>query len=113
MTADVAANPLRVGMRLHRAPDACAVVVFGATGDLTKRKLFPALYQLAAEHLIASGFAVLAVGRDASETDQSFREKMRGRGAAKPVNGLFGIAHKKQAGLCGSRVLFWSGKTFH
>ena len=39
----------------------CTMVIFGATGDLTKRKLFPALYQLAAEHLLAPGFAVLAV----------------------------------------------------
>ncbi|MDB4915325.1 MAG: Glucose-6-phosphate 1-dehydrogenase [Gemmatimonadetes bacterium] len=52
------------------------MVIFGATGDLTKRKLFPALYSLAAEHLLAPDFAVLAVGREATETDQSFREKM-------------------------------------
>jgi glucose-6-phosphate 1-dehydrogenase len=57
--------------------DQCTMVIFGATGDLTKRKLFPALYELAAEHLLAPGFAVLGVGRDASENDQSFREKMR------------------------------------
>jgi glucose-6-phosphate 1-dehydrogenase len=55
----------------------CTMVIFGATGDLTKRKLFPALYQLAAEHLLAPGFAVLAVGREASITDESFRERMR------------------------------------
>ena len=57
--------------------DPCTMVIFGATGDLTKRKLFPALYQLAAEQLLAPHFAVLAVGRDASETDASFRDKMR------------------------------------
>jgi glucose-6-phosphate 1-dehydrogenase len=57
--------------------DPCTMVIFGATGDLTKRKLFPALYQLAAEHLLAPGFAVLAVGRERTETDQSYREKMR------------------------------------
>jgi glucose-6-phosphate 1-dehydrogenase len=57
--------------------DICTMVIFGATGDLTKRKLFPALYSLAAEHLIAPGFSVLGVGRDASETDQTFRDKMR------------------------------------
>ncbi|MES2178732.1 MAG: glucose-6-phosphate dehydrogenase [Gemmatimonadota bacterium] len=57
--------------------DPCTMVIFGATGDLTKRKLFPALYSLAAEHLLAPGFSVLAVGREASETDESFREKMR------------------------------------
>jgi glucose-6-phosphate 1-dehydrogenase len=57
--------------------DPCTMVIFGATGDLTKRKLFPALYQLAAEHLLAPNFAVLAIGRDASENDDSFRDKMR------------------------------------
>jgi glucose-6-phosphate 1-dehydrogenase len=57
--------------------DPCTMVIFGATGDLTKRKLFPALYQLAAEHLLAPGFAVLAVGREPAETDDSYREKMR------------------------------------
>jgi len=55
----------------------CTMVIFGATGDLTKRKLFPALYQLAAEHLLAPGFAVLAVGREASLTDETFRQRMR------------------------------------
>ena len=44
--------------------DPCTMVIFGATGDLTRRKLFPALYQLAAEHLLAPHFAVLAVGRE-------------------------------------------------
>jgi glucose-6-phosphate 1-dehydrogenase len=55
----------------------CTMVIFGATGDLTKRKLFPALYQLAAEHLLAPGFAVLAVGRESSLTDETFRQRMR------------------------------------
>ncbi|MEP6989447.1 MAG: glucose-6-phosphate dehydrogenase [bacterium] len=65
-----------IGHHAERA-DQCTMVIFGATGDLTKRKLFPALYSLAAEHLLAPGFAVLAVGREATETDQTFREKMR------------------------------------
>ena len=58
--------------------DPCTMVIFGATGDLTKRKLFPALYQLAAEHLLHPNFAVLAVGREQKETDDSFRERIRG-----------------------------------
>ncbi|MEP6731366.1 MAG: glucose-6-phosphate dehydrogenase [bacterium] len=66
-----------VGQAQAERADACTMVIFGATGDLTKRKLFPALYSLAAEHLLSQSFAVLGVGRDASETDQSFREKMR------------------------------------
>lgn len=57
--------------------DPCTMVIFGATGDLTRRKLFPALYQLAAEHLLAPHFAVLAVGREQQETDDSYRQKMR------------------------------------
>ena len=57
--------------------DPCTMVIFGATGDLTRRKLFPALYQLAAEHLLAPHFAVLAVGREPDETDVSYRDKMR------------------------------------
>jgi glucose-6-phosphate 1-dehydrogenase len=65
-----------------RAPEVaqaehCTMVIFGATGDLTKRKLFPALYQLAHEHLLAPGFAVLAVGREESLNDESFRTRMR------------------------------------
>ena len=39
-------NPLAAGLGIRRKPDPCAVVVFGASGDLTKRKLFPALYAL-------------------------------------------------------------------
>ena len=40
-------NPLREGMRLQRTPEPCAVVIMGATGDLTHRKLMPSLYNLA------------------------------------------------------------------
>jgi glucose-6-phosphate 1-dehydrogenase len=54
----------------------CTMVIFGATGDLTKRKLFPALYQLHVEHLLAPEFAVLAVGRETSN-DETFRQRMR------------------------------------
>ncbi|HEY0409399.1 MAG TPA: hypothetical protein VGE42_03945, partial [Candidatus Dormibacteraeota bacterium] len=44
--APARANPLREGLRLERMPQPCALVIFGATGDLTKRKLVPALYAL-------------------------------------------------------------------
>ena len=36
-------NPLREGLRMERTPEPCTVVIFGASGDLTKRKLVPAL----------------------------------------------------------------------
>ena len=40
------ANPLRVGTRLERVPDPSLVVIFGATGDLSHRKILPAFYNL-------------------------------------------------------------------
>jgi glucose-6-phosphate 1-dehydrogenase len=48
--------------RLHPAPP-CTMVIFGATGDLTKRKLFPALYNLASEGLLPDELAIIGVGR--------------------------------------------------
>ena len=45
-------NPLLEGLRLRRTPDPCALVIFGASGDLTQRKLFPALYSLALRRLL-------------------------------------------------------------
>jgi glucose-6-phosphate 1-dehydrogenase len=43
--------------------DPCVMVIFGATGDLTKRKLFPALYNLAKEGFLPEKFAIVGVGR--------------------------------------------------
>ena len=45
-------NPLLEGLGLRRTPDPCAIVIFGASGDLTRRKLFPALYSLALRGLL-------------------------------------------------------------
>lgn len=42
----------------------CAMVIFGATGDLTARKLFPALYNLAESHMLSSNFAIVGVSRN-------------------------------------------------
>ena len=39
-------NPLRQGLRLEKVPPPCVIVIFGATGDLTHRKILPALYNL-------------------------------------------------------------------
>jgi glucose-6-phosphate 1-dehydrogenase len=47
----------------ERTPDPCIVVIFGASGDLTKRKLLPALYHLQQGGLLAEDFAVLGVAR--------------------------------------------------
>ena len=69
------------GCSLRRAPDPCALVIFGASGDLTHRKLMPALYSLAARHLLPPRFAIIGVART-EETTTSFRERDEGGGAA-------------------------------
>ena len=58
----------------HPAPP-CAMVIFGATGDLTKRKLIPALYNLLANKLLPEEFAVVGVGRSPLSDDE-FRGRM-------------------------------------
>jgi glucose-6-phosphate 1-dehydrogenase len=69
-------NPLLAGLPLSRRPEPCALVIFGASGDLTKRKLFPALYSLAYRQLLPEKFAIVGVARTA-ETDDEFRERMK------------------------------------
>jgi glucose-6-phosphate 1-dehydrogenase len=55
--------------------DPCVMVIFGATGDLTKRKLFPALYNLAKGNLLSREFAIVCTGRTEMTTD-AFREQI-------------------------------------
>src|ERR1700729_2426241 len=62
-------------LRFNRKTPPCAVVIFGANGDLTKRKLMPALYRLAYEGRLAPGFAVIGISRTAMSNDD-FRERM-------------------------------------
>ena len=52
----------------QRTADPCVMIIFGATGDLTKRKLFPALYNLAKQKFLPDNFAVIGVGRQELET---------------------------------------------
>src|SRR5882724_6101685 len=69
-------NPFQDPLRFERQAPECAVVIFGANGDLTKRKLMPALYRLAYDRRLAAGFAVVGSSRTAM-TDDEFRAKMR------------------------------------
>lgn len=71
-----AENPFHDPLRFERRVPECAVVIFGANGDLTKRKLMPALYRLAFERRLSPGFAVVGISRTTMSDDQ-FREKMR------------------------------------
>ncbi|MBI4473665.1 MAG: glucose-6-phosphate dehydrogenase [Acidobacteria bacterium] len=53
----------------------CVMVIFGASGDLTKRKLIPAIYNLAKARLLPKEFAVVGIARN-ELTTEAFREKM-------------------------------------
>jgi glucose-6-phosphate 1-dehydrogenase len=69
-------NPFLDPVRFPRRAPPCAMVIFGATGDLTRRKLLPALYRLAADRRLPPGFAVLGVSRRPWSDDQ-FRDAAR------------------------------------
>jgi glucose-6-phosphate 1-dehydrogenase len=67
------ANPLRAGLsREHDVPP-FALVIFGASGDLTQRKLAPALYNLLVDGLLPDRFGVVGFSRSGM-TDESFRK---------------------------------------
>ena len=72
----VETNPLREGLDQERVPEASALVIFGASGDLTQRKLIPALYALAHDGLLPAGQVVIGFARP-EYTDEAFRSAMR------------------------------------
>ena len=61
---------------LRKVPDPCVVVIFGASGDLTHRKLMPSLFSLTCEGLLPEQFSVVGVARSKMNND-SFREKVK------------------------------------
>jgi glucose-6-phosphate 1-dehydrogenase len=63
-------NPLLEGLELRRRPDPCVLAIFGASGDLTRRKIFPALYALAVRDLLPESFAVLGIARTQHSTEE-------------------------------------------
>lgn len=82
-------NPFRDGLSTERVPAPCVVVIFGAAGDLTKRKLIPALYNLAVSRLLPAGSSVVGVGRGAlSDADfiAAQRESLAKFSRQKPVD---------------------------
>jgi glucose-6-phosphate 1-dehydrogenase len=62
-------------MSTPQSPDPCLMVIFGAAGDLTKRLLMPALYNLAVGKLLPKEFAILGFARAQMNTDE-FRTKL-------------------------------------
>ena len=73
---DEVPNPLRVGLRADTAPEPCAIVVFGASGDLAHRKLLPALYNLTLGAHLPAAFGIVGVSMT-ELTDEGFRADMR------------------------------------
>jgi len=73
ITATPASAPATV--QPERTPDPCIVVIFGASGDLTKRKLLPALFHLEQSGLLPEDFAVVGVARRPLE--QTFAQDMK------------------------------------
>src|ERR1700736_5531774 len=69
------ANPLREGLSTRAVPQPCSVIIFGATGDLTHRKLLPALYNLAADGELPPAVAVIGFARR-EKSDDDFRREM-------------------------------------
>ena len=76
MSATIQAGPLET---LSREPlptgDSCVLVIFGASGDLTKQKLIPSLYNLACEGCLNPEFEVLGIGRTPMSSEE-FRKKI-------------------------------------
>lgn len=68
-------NPLREGLSTRAVPQPCAMVIFGATGDLTHRKLIPALYNLAADGELPPAVTAIGFARR-PRSDDEFRNEL-------------------------------------
>ena len=68
-------NPLREGISIRAVPQPCTIVIFGATGDLTHRKLIPALYNLAADGDLPPAVTIVGFARREKSDDQ-FRNEL-------------------------------------
>jgi glucose-6-phosphate 1-dehydrogenase len=76
MLRNMDANPLREGLEQERVPEPSCLVIFGASGDLTQRKLIPGLYSLAHDGLLPPGQTIVGMARS-EMTDEQFRAAMR------------------------------------
>jgi len=69
-------NPFRDPLRFERRAPPCAIVIFGATGDLSRRKLMPALYRLHHERRLSPSFAIVGSSRRPM-SDEQFRDRIK------------------------------------
>ncbi|HXA80486.1 MAG TPA: glucose-6-phosphate dehydrogenase, partial [Opitutaceae bacterium] len=63
MAEETQRHPFLQGLSKHRGAPPTVVVIFGASGDLTARKLIPAIYNLAADNLLPADFHLVGYGR--------------------------------------------------
>ncbi len=69
------ANPLRAGVASNRITDPCNIVFFGASGDLVKRMLMPAMYNLRLGDILPTNYGIVGFSRSDWDSDQ-FRDEM-------------------------------------
>ena len=74
---DESRHPFLQGLSKHRGAPPTVVVIFGASGDLTARKLVPAIFNLGVDNLLPGEFHLIGFGRKPIE-DEAFREIMDG-----------------------------------
>jgi glucose-6-phosphate 1-dehydrogenase len=71
--ADTERHPFLQGLSKHRGAPPTVVVIFGASGDLTARKLIPAVYNLGVDNLLPADFYLVGFGRK-KISDEAFRK---------------------------------------
>jgi glucose-6-phosphate 1-dehydrogenase len=69
-------NPLRAGLAINRITDPCNVIFFGASGDLMKRMLLPAMWNLRLEDILPTNYGIVGFSRSQYD-DEQFRDLMR------------------------------------
>ena len=69
-------NPLREDLVSRSQAESCTIVIFGATGDLTHRKLVPAMYNLAVDGELSPGVKILGFARR-EKSDEEFRSGLK------------------------------------
>jgi glucose-6-phosphate 1-dehydrogenase len=89
--------------------DPCAIVIFGASGDLAGRKLIPALYDLSIHNLLPAGFAIIGFART-KLTDQEFRKNA---GEAAKTESELGMVDAEKWGKFAESLYYTSGEYHH
>jgi glucose-6-phosphate 1-dehydrogenase len=99
VSPDNGSNPLLDGLRIEPTPEPTTLVIFGASGDLTRRKLLPALYQLSRGQRLPARFTVIGVARS-EMTDDQFRQQFHDS-----LNEFAGVAKPDEVSLALAREL--------